>query len=315
MPIPAAALIAGGANVLGSAINAGSSAYQNAKSRQFAVQMYDRQTQDAIRFWNMQNEYNSPTAQMQRYKDAGLNPNLIYGQRGGNAGNAAVPPKTGEIKAARFETPRYGDLLTGIVPVMSQLYDLETKKAQVDNLKAQNSVLTEEAMLKAAQTKSTVTGRDRALFDLEFASQLAPIDAQFRKQSLRKLITETDYIFRKDEREALTNTSNLVEAANRILGMRIGRAKTRQEILNLKTLRSNLNKDGILKDLDIDLAKLGVSSNSPAGVKFLARIFSQMPNSQKLRESAISDMDGILSTVKKKTTNMLKSAIGKILNR
>lgn len=33
-----------------------------------------------LELWNLQNEYNSPAAQMKRYQDAGLNPNLIYGQ-------------------------------------------------------------------------------------------------------------------------------------------------------------------------------------------------------------------------------------------
>lgn len=39
--------------------------------------------------WNMENAYNSPKAQMQRYQDAGLNPNLIYGQSNtsGSIGN------------------------------------------------------------------------------------------------------------------------------------------------------------------------------------------------------------------------------------
>lgn len=39
--------------------------------------------------WNLENEYNSPAAQMQRYQDAGLNPNLIYGQSNtsGSIGN------------------------------------------------------------------------------------------------------------------------------------------------------------------------------------------------------------------------------------
>lgn len=31
--------------------------------------------------WNLSNQYNSPAAQMQRYQDAGLNPNLIYSQQ------------------------------------------------------------------------------------------------------------------------------------------------------------------------------------------------------------------------------------------
>lgn len=33
-----------------------------------------------LELWNLTNEYNSPAAQMKRYQDAGLNPNLIYGQ-------------------------------------------------------------------------------------------------------------------------------------------------------------------------------------------------------------------------------------------
>ena len=31
-----------------------------------------------LELWNLQNQYNSPSAQMARYQDAGLNPNLIY---------------------------------------------------------------------------------------------------------------------------------------------------------------------------------------------------------------------------------------------
>lgn len=38
------------------------------------------------RMWDKMNRYNTPTAQMDRFRKAGLNPNLIY--QGGNAGNA-----------------------------------------------------------------------------------------------------------------------------------------------------------------------------------------------------------------------------------
>lgn len=37
-------------------------------------------TANNINLWNMQNEYNTPKNQMLRFKEAGLNPNLIYGQ-------------------------------------------------------------------------------------------------------------------------------------------------------------------------------------------------------------------------------------------
>ncbi len=43
-----------------------------------------------LEMWNRQNDYNSPVSQMQRYQDAGLNPNLIYSQ--GTPGNATDSP-------------------------------------------------------------------------------------------------------------------------------------------------------------------------------------------------------------------------------
>lgn len=46
--------------------------------------------QQNIDFWNMQNRYNTPENQVQRYRAAGLNPNLIYGQ--GTPGNATPIP-------------------------------------------------------------------------------------------------------------------------------------------------------------------------------------------------------------------------------
>jgi len=79
----ASAAISGGAGIIGSIIgNIG------AKKRQ-------RQADKAnIKFWQMQNAYNDPAAQMSRLKKAGLNPNLIYGQSvSGATGQAgAVAP-------------------------------------------------------------------------------------------------------------------------------------------------------------------------------------------------------------------------------
>jgi len=64
------------AGALGALGSLGSSILGNTGS--FKRQKYsDRQN---IAFWNMQNKYNHPLQQMQRLQEAGLNPNLIYGQ-------------------------------------------------------------------------------------------------------------------------------------------------------------------------------------------------------------------------------------------
>ena len=45
-----------------------------------------------LEMWNRANEYNAPTAQMARLREAGLNPNLVYG-KGATATSSAQLPK------------------------------------------------------------------------------------------------------------------------------------------------------------------------------------------------------------------------------
>lgn len=52
------------------------------------------------RYLSQQLEYNSPKSQMMRYGQAGLNPNLVYGQ--GNPGNQAAPLASPEIGRVQY---------------------------------------------------------------------------------------------------------------------------------------------------------------------------------------------------------------------
>ena len=62
----------------------------------------------ALQNWNRENEYNSPEAQMQRYLDAGLNPNLVYGAgaSSGNAGNIGTPTVGGQVSPTDIQDSR-----------------------------------------------------------------------------------------------------------------------------------------------------------------------------------------------------------------
>ena len=68
--------------LIGEGINAISNLFTNKaqKKKKTALEMYDRQRTDALADWNRQNDYNTPKAQMSRFKEAGLSPHLIYGQ-------------------------------------------------------------------------------------------------------------------------------------------------------------------------------------------------------------------------------------------
>lgn len=47
----------------------------------YNYQMQQQQQAFELEMWNLKNQYDSPESQMARYQQAGLNPNLIYGQQ------------------------------------------------------------------------------------------------------------------------------------------------------------------------------------------------------------------------------------------
>lgn len=89
----AGAAIAAAGMIGASAINAGSQYATNKWQMKLAQYSYDQQRQMIAE----QNAYNSPLEQMKRYEEAGLNPNLIYGEGKASAGN--------QSEIARYSAP------------------------------------------------------------------------------------------------------------------------------------------------------------------------------------------------------------------
>lgn len=61
------------------------------KNRDFQEKMYYQQLKDNIGIWKMQAAYDLPSAQVQRLRDAGLNPMLMYGQGGTSLTSQSAP--------------------------------------------------------------------------------------------------------------------------------------------------------------------------------------------------------------------------------
>ncbi len=95
-----------------------------------------------IENWQMQNEYNSPANQMQRLKDAGLNPNLVYGN-GSVVGNSANAPASVTVpKMEAYQMPQ--NMFGSVGDVISSIVGLSTAKknqAEIKNIVA-NTALT-----------------------------------------------------------------------------------------------------------------------------------------------------------------------------
>lgn len=111
-------------------VNAGTGLLGTILTNKANKRMADTAFQRNIQMWNMQNAYNSPQAQMERFKSAGLNPNLIYGQ--GSAGNAASAPRY-DAPRMEYQMPR-----VNLGETLGQYMDLKLKSQQVANMAEQN---------------------------------------------------------------------------------------------------------------------------------------------------------------------------------
>lgn len=81
-----------------------------------------------LEMWNLTNEYNHPSAQMERLQSAGLNPNLVYG--GGATTQATEAPQ--------FQRPEIHPLPQPDVPNLINLaLDMKAKEASINLVEEQ----------------------------------------------------------------------------------------------------------------------------------------------------------------------------------
>lgn len=280
MPI-AAPVLAAGLSILGSGINAGLQGSQNRKSRQFAMLMYDRQRRDALADWNMQNQYDSPAAQMERLKAAGLNPNLVYGK---GADNTAGPIRSSSAPAWSPDAPRFD-----MGSVLSSYFDTQIKQQTIDNLGAQRQVMMQDALLKAAQTTGIAANTASTQFKLDYDKRMQEISAEAARLGVEQQKANIDYTLDNNERQAAQNAMSLREAAERILNYRSSRANDKKTRDKISQEINNLKKDELLKQLDIDLKRLGIQPGDNLFMRILGRVVKKGEDpDQKILENPLT---------------------------
>lgn len=120
------------------ALNIGSALWANAENKK-AVKRAFKYQQALI---NQQNEYNKPINQMARYEEAGLNPNLIYGQANLSASASSVPQQHASSK------PSSVDFSSAVK--LGQ--DLKLGQAQIEQVQASNELLAAQIEKTDAET-------------------------------------------------------------------------------------------------------------------------------------------------------------------
>ncbi|AXH75357.1 MAG: DNA pilot protein [Microviridae sp.] len=177
-------------------------------------QMADYTYSKDLEMWNRQNDYNSPTSQMARLKQGGLNPNLMYSS--GNVGNASSLPK---YQAPRLE---YNYQSPGITKGIEQYQDLSMAKASIDNIQARTRQT--DQMTLNASIQQTLLNTEAQIRELK--RQGMSVDLSWKDKNYAQKYDYTNYLKENVrvgtelKKSQATYTSAKTREVNRLLEIR-----------------------------------------------------------------------------------------------
>lgn len=200
------------------------------KQYRYQSKLMDKQNQQQIDFWKMNNEYNTPFNQRARLEQAGLNPDLMYGGSG-NMYQSQMPG------AASGSAPNvdYGSFSDNLrFAMQAQVMD-----AQVSKIEQENKLLAEQALNQAQQREL-------------WAAQAKEAWVRAEHQGIYNRHADTRY-FLENETRSLKNTLlgadvNSYETRLRLDQQRVANDNMRAKVqvlqlgLNEKRLKADMEK-------------------------------------------------------------------------
>lgn len=241
----AAAAISAGAQLLGTGASMASTGKLNKKNRQWQ--------EDRMREMN---EYNTPANQMARFRAAGLNPHLIYGQ--GTNGNQSAPTALPDQKL-----PDY----SGIGDAAQAYTATRQQQTQIDQMKKNIEVADTEISLKKAQEIATLMGSAKTEEETRQLQELF----QVKKDQLSANLNQTNV-------NTQLTTATIDKVLQDISASRTGQKLSEAQIDNIrqsitesaariKLLKSQGNGqdiDNVIKGVQRNMWEQGVNPNSAA---------------------------------------------------
>lgn len=193
IPIPiASGLISAGGGLLSSLFGMGSQAQAN-KANLRAVRETNAANRELARYsyeqnlaqWNRENEYNKPVNVMARYRDAGLNPNLIYGN--GTSAHAASSPQMkvpDQIAPHVDPLPSPQNLGDAFLNGMGQATAMEYRQDQRKLVASQIEFNKANALNKLAEYSGTVANSNLKKLEYQIQNDLKDITVEKGRMGL-----------------------------------------------------------------------------------------------------------------------------------
>lgn len=235
IPYIGGAIIGKGLNALGSWLGVknqqGFNAREAQKQRDWQEKMY-----------NLQNEYNLPSAQMERLNQAGLNPNLVYGD-----GATTLAASVGSGASASAQQAKIPDLdiLGSYLNLRQQKENIDLTRAQWDLTRTQDRE--KEANIENIEADTELKEYQKNLLN----SQRMKTDADYWRQEWFNQILQANGVFEvavqkmKDEGAITSYQAQQLEEQYKVLPQRLQLEldKLNQEIANLQKTGKKIDQE------------------------------------------------------------------------
>ena len=193
-------------------------------NNEYNERQLDKQIQTQWDMWNAQNEYNDPSAQMQRYRDAGINPYMATGQISPGTASSMTAPSANTADSSGLQQAPQAQIgapmqttdfssLQGLRGVARNFIDLinaqegtkgkqlENQSKEIENTYKANMFKVEmyKKMLDAGLTERQIKGMD---IENQFKPEMMSSELQLRR-------TQNMYTRLQAQGQMIANLSSL----------------------------------------------------------------------------------------------------------
>ena len=252
--------ILGLGSLISSGIGAGVSANMNKKNRAFAAQQQEDQQRFAEsqfgrmvdvekeltadeRAYNesMYNKYESPEALLEQYKDAGLNPSLMYG--GMSAGSPEIADYADMQAGSSSSTPmpQQFDTSRNFADIAQNILTLGQQSLNRQSVANDTSRVEYEQTVARAQSLKYLS--ERELIDKKTYSE--ELDNLFKESTLGKRIEQVNVSVDEANQRIAQSQQNIAESLSR---MKVNDAKIAEISSNISLISQNISNLKLVAD-------------------------------------------------------------------
>lgn len=257
--------IAAAAGLLGGIVNNVGANSRQKKQNEANRELAEYQWNKNLEMWNMQNEYNNPANQMSRLREAGLNPNMVYGS-GSVAGNtgSSMP----QYSAPRMER-NWQPIDIGSNLGLYQNFQL--KQAQTDNVK---------------ETTKMIAERNKTE---QIARALKVSELGIKDEEIKRRRGTTSYFIESAKHKTAQEAQKAIQAIINTDIKNLERDVKQGEVDRIPAKNMKAVQDALYSKYKSEWAKYGITSSDNAILRVLAKMWFRLG-----ADGAVQGLDQLL---------------------